>query len=129
MNPLRTTFSILLLLVVSGCTNTPNNSETMEIEQILKSPASFLGQTVQIQGVVNQANAQKQLFSVISPREFEECGIGSCNVNEQLPIRYSGNLPEVGKRIQLVGRISQVGEGFIYEAESVKDFEAISANE
>jgi hypothetical protein len=123
--------SILLMFVVSSCSKDQNNSNAVEIERLLANPASFVGQTIQIQGVVNLVNPEKQLFSIISQREFKECGIGSCNVDAQLPIRYHdpSRLPQVGKRIQIVGKISQVSGGFVYEADSIKDVEDISGNE
>ena len=121
--------SVFLVLVVSSCSRSQNDSTTVEVEQILKSPTSFVGQTIVVQGIVNQVNDDKQLFSVISQREFLECGIGSCNINAQLPIRYRGQFPSVGKQIQITGKISQVEKGFVYEAQSVKNIEAISADE
>lgn len=113
---------LLMLFSLSNC-KVEDDSNFVEIEQILEKPAAFANQGILIQGVVNQVNSEKQLFSIISQKEFKECGIGACNINEQLPIRYVGELPEVGKLLQITGKVKQIEKGFIYEAESIRNIE------
>ncbi len=114
----------LMLFSLSNC-KVENDSKLVEIEQILEKPAAFANKGILIQGVVNQVNSAKQLFSVISQKEFKECGIGDCNINEQLPIRYVGELPDVGMLLQITGKVKQVEKGFIYEAESIRNIESL----
>jgi hypothetical protein len=111
---------ILILFSLTNCNKVDDASNIVEVEQILDKPTAFINKNFIIQGVVNQVNSEKQLFSIISQREYKECGIGSCNVNEQLPVRYDGNIPEVGQQIEIVGAIKEVEKGFIYEAESIR---------
>jgi hypothetical protein len=113
----------LILIFVTGCGNTSGDSNLVEVEQILDKPSAFVNKNALIRGVVNQVNSDKQLFSVISQKEFKECGIADCNANEQLPVRYQGDLPQVGETIEIVGIVKQSEEGFIYEAGSIKSLE------
>jgi hypothetical protein len=68
-------------------------------------------------------NSDKQLFSVISQKEFKECGIADCNASEQLPIRYTSDLPKVGEQIEITGIVRQIEKGFVYEAQSIRNTE------
>jgi hypothetical protein len=115
---------VLMLFSLSNC-KVDADSNFIEIEQILGNPAAFANKGILIQGIVNQVNSEKQLFSVISQKEFKECGIADCNINEQLPVRYVGELPEVGKLIEITGTVKQIEKGFIYEAESIKHIESL----
>jgi hypothetical protein len=113
----------LIIIFVTSCSNTPGNSNLIEIEQILDKPSAFVNKNSLIHGVVNQVKSNKQLFSVISQKEFKECGIADCNANEQLPVRYQGALPQVGETIEIVGIVKQSEEGFVYEAGSIRNLE------
>lgn len=119
---------IVLIAALAGCSDGQKDSNIVEIEQVIESPVPFLDKQIQIQGVVSQANSDKQLFSVISQREFQECGIAECNANEQLPVRFSGDVPEVGKPVAIIGVVKQAEKGFIYEAESVRNIEDLPDN-
>lgn len=113
----------LILIFVTSCGKAPGDSNSVEIEQILDKPSAFVNKKALIRGVVNQINSNKQLFSVISQKEFKECGIADCNASEQLPVRYQGVLPQVGEKIEIVGIVKQTEEGFIYEAGSIRSLE------
>lgn len=111
--------AIMLVALFAGCSNAHKESNKIEINQVLENPASFLEKQIQIHGVVSQADSGKQLFSVISKKEFQECGIDECNANDQLPVRYNGDLPEIGKQVVIIGMVKQAEKGYIYEAESL----------
>ena len=123
MNLLKLLFIILLPLIFWNCGQTDNNSNLVEVEQVLATPTEFANQTLVVQGVVSQVNSDKQLFSLISKKEFEECGIADCNASEQLPIRYNGNLPKVGEKIEITGIVKQIQKGFVCEAQSLRNVE------
>jgi len=116
---------VVISVAVTKCGKIESTSKRVDVEQILQKPAVFVNKNLLIQGIVNQVNTEKQLFSVISQKEFQECGIGVCNINEQLPIRYSGELPEVGKLVEIMGRLRKIEKGFVYEAESVRKIESL----
>ena len=116
-------FIVLQLFFFAHCSQTAKSSNRVEIEQILETPTAFANKGILIQGVVSQVNSEKQLFSVISQKEFKECGIAACNINDQLPIRYGGELPDVGKLLQITGKVKQIEKGLIYEAESIRNIE------
>lgn len=111
----------LIVLSVVSCSSENKKSKVVNVEQVLNEPKDFLNKNILIEGVVNQVNKDKNIFSVISDKEFSECGIGECNINEQLPVRYSGELPELGKKIEISGIIKKNDKGFIYEAESIRN--------
>jgi hypothetical protein len=123
MKPFKNLMPLLLYLFLINCSHTPDNSNLVAIEKILDKPQVLVNKTILIQGVVNQVNPDKLLFSVISQKEFEECGISECNASEQLPIRYQGDLPAVGQQIEIVGIVKGIDQGFIYEAESIRNIE------
>jgi hypothetical protein len=113
MKPFKKLLPLLLFLFLINCSHAPNNSDLVAIEKILDNPQVLVNKTILIQGVVNQVNPDKLLFSVISQKEFEECGISECNASEQLPIRYPGDLPEVGRQIEIVDIVKEIDQGFI----------------
>lgn len=121
MNLFKLFLIVLLPFFFLNCGRSDQNSDLVEVEQILATPTNFANQTIIVQGVVNQVNSDKQLFSVISQKEFKECGIDDCNAGEQLPIRYNGNLPKVGEEIEITGIVKQIEKGFVCEAQSIRN--------
>ena len=120
---------LLLILTIFGTTvfGQTNNDEAqqVQVETILKSPGDFLDDAITIYGIVRQSIAEKHLFAIISEKEFKKCGITKCNAAEQLPVRYTGELPNVGDEIQVSGNIKKTEQGFIYEAGSIKNIKDI----
>jgi hypothetical protein len=121
MSLMKWILAALIVLSVVSCSSETKESKVVNVEQVLNEPIDFLNKNILIEGVVNQVNKDKNVFSVISEKEFEECGIGECNVNEQLPVRYSGELPELGKKVEIAGIVKKNDKGFIYEAESIRN--------
>lgn len=116
---------LLIAFVIQGCKN--NSSETASVEDVLDNPTEFLNQEIRIEGVVSQSNSDNQQFSIIGDKEFKECGIGKCNANEQLPIRFKSELPQVGNKVEVLGQITKTEEGFIYEAKIIRNIKDIPA--
>jgi hypothetical protein len=116
---------LLIAFLIQGCKN--SSSETASVEDVLDNPTEFLSQEIKIEGVVSQSNSVKQQFSIISDKEFKECGISKCNANEQLPIRFKSELPEVGNKVEVSGQISKTEEGYIYEAKTIRNIKDIQA--
>jgi hypothetical protein len=121
MRILKWVLTILMVSAFVSCSSENKESKVVNVEQVLNEPSDFLNKNILIEGIVNQVNNDKQIFSIISEKEFNECGIGECNVNEQLPVRYSGELPELGNKIEIAGIVKKNDEGFIYEAGSIRD--------
>ena len=121
MSLLKWVLIILMCLSIINCSSENNESKIVNVDQVLTEPNDFINQNILIEGIVNQVNTDKSIFSIISEREFNECGISECNVNEQLPVRYSGDLPELGKKIKIAGVVKKNDKGFIYEAESIRN--------
>jgi hypothetical protein len=114
---------LFIAFVIQGCKN--SNTGIASVEDVLDNPTEFLSQEIKIKGVVSQSNFDKQQFSIIGDKEFKECGIGKCNVNEQLPIRFKSELPQVGDKVEVFGQITKTEEGFIYEAKTIRNIKDI----
>ncbi len=121
MNLVKWVLTALIVISVVSCSSENKESKVVNVEQVLDEPDVFINKNILIEGVVNQVNKDKNIFSIISEKEFEECGIGECNVNEQLPVRYSGNIPGLGEKIEIAGIVKKNDKGFIYEAESIRN--------
>lgn len=70
---------------------------------VLNNPNEFLSQEIKIEGVVSQSDSDEQQFSIIGEKEFDECRIEKYNANEQLPIRFKNELPQVGDKVEVSG--------------------------
>jgi hypothetical protein len=116
---------LLIAFTIQGCKN--SNSDIASVEDVLDNPTEFLSQEIKIEGVVSQSNSDKQQFSIIGEKEFDECGIDKCNANEQLPIRFESGLPQVGDKVEVFGQITKTEEGFIYEAKTIRNIKDIPA--
>lgn len=121
MNTTKWILSILILFLFISCGENNKNSIVINVEQVLNEPKNFLNKNISIQGMVNKVNEDKNIFSVISEKEFSECGLGECNVNGQLPVRFSGKLPGLGEKVEISGIVKKNEKGFIYEAKSVRN--------
>ena len=121
MSFLKWILIILMCLSIINCSSENNESKIVNVEQVLNEPSNFINKNILIEGIVNQVNTDKSLFSIISEEEFNECGISECNVNEQLPVRFSGELPELGEKIEIAGTVKKNDKGFIYEAGSIRN--------
>lgn len=121
MNATKWLLSVLILLSFVGCGENNKVSRVLNIEQVLNEPKNFLNKNISIQGMVNKVNENKNIFSVISEKEFSECGFGECNVNEQLPVCFLGKLPGLGEKVEIAGIVKKNEKGFIYEAETVRN--------
>ena len=121
MNATKWFLSVLILFLLVACGENNKDSKVLNVEQVLNEPENFLNTDISIQGIVNKVNEDKNIFSVISEKEFSECGLGECNVNDQLPVRFSGKLPGLGEKVEIAGIVKKNEKGFIYEAESVRN--------
>ena len=115
---------LLIAFAIQGCKN--SSSKMASVEDILNNPTEFLNQEIEVQGVVSQSKIDKQLFYIIGEKEFVKCGIDKCNANEQLPIRFKNELPQVGDKVEVFGQITKTEEGFIYEAKNIRHIKDIS---
>ena len=121
MNATKWFLSVLILLLLVGCGENNKGSKVLNVKQVLNEPNNFLNKKILIKGIVNKVNENKNIFSVISEKEFNECGTGDCNVNEQLPVRFHGKLPGLGEKVEIAGIVKKIDKGYIYEAESIRN--------
>jgi|GEM_PF-4832296 len=122
----KTVIFLLIAFAIQSCQN--NKPGIATVEDVLDNPMEFLSQENTIQGVVSQSKIDKQLFYIIGEKEFKKCGIDKCNANEQLPIRFKSELPQVGDKVEVFGQITKTDEGFIYEAKSMNKYDEQNQN-
>ena len=125
MNATKWLLSVLILFLFVGCSENNKGTKVLNVEQVLNEPNNYLNKNISIQGMVNKVNEDKNIFSVISEKEFSECGLGECNVNEQLPVRFQGKLPGLGEKVEIAGIVKKNVKGFIYEAKSIRNVKSL----
>jgi len=126
VNNMKKIIAVLVIAsVIVSCQE--NKTQIASVDDVLNNPGEFINQETKVEGIVSQTNANKQQFSIIGEKEFKKCDIGKCNANEQLPIRFKGELPKIGEKIEVVGQITKSEEGFIYEAKTIRNIKDISA--
>ena len=74
MNATKWFLSVLILLLLVGCGENNKGSKVLNVKQVLNEPNNFLNKKILIKGIVNKVNENKNIFSVISEKEFNECG-------------------------------------------------------
>lgn len=122
---MRKVFAFLIITIaIQSCQN--GISRQVTVENILNNPTAYINQGIKLQGVVSLLSSGKQQFNIIGEKEFEDCKIGECNANKQLPIRFKNGLPKVGDKVEVSGQIIKTKEGFIHEAKSIRHIKSIS---
>jgi len=119
---------ILIVLLITTAVLSCQNSKPKiaNLDDVLNNPSEYLNKKVNIQGIVNQIDFDKNQFSIIGKKEFEECGIGKCNINERLPVRFKGDFPTIKDKVEVSGYITKTEKGFIYEAKSIRNIKDLS---
>ena len=99
---------------------TPTVSDEIGVERLAKDPAAFNGRQITLRGVVADVAPQRRLFTVIDLTEYNACRELNCSSYE-VPIAFSGALPETAQSVRIVGRLSQPAPGrYLVQAAKVE---------
>lgn len=120
----------LALATVASCQPAARDSQAarsnqapraeLGVEQLAKSPAAYLGQSLRLRGVVASTAGERQLFTVIDEAEYKSCRELGCAAFE-VPIAFAGALPETARTVRVAGRLEQSEPGrYVVRADSVE---------
>ncbi len=120
----------LALATVAGCqpaTRTreaPRSSQAplaeLGVEQLARSPATYVGQPLVLRGVVASTAGERHLFTVIDEAEYKSCRELGCAAFE-VPIAFAGALPETARTVRVGGRLERPEPGrYIVRADHVE---------
>lgn len=90
--------------------NQENNNIVVNIESFAKNPYSYLNKEIQLKGVVSFVYPESQMIVLIDNKEYASCGVVTCAIN-QIPVSYSGPMPNVKDFIIATGKVSQTNDG------------------
>ncbi len=80
------------------------------VERLAKNPAAFRGRTFVLRGVVSAVAPKQQMFTVIDQKEYDSCRELGCSAY-QIPITFTGALPETARSVLITGRLEQPQPG------------------
>ncbi len=80
------------------------------VERLAKNPAAFRGRTFILRGVVSAVAQKRQMFTVIDQKEYDSCRELGCAAY-QIPITFTGALPETARSVLITGRLEQPQPG------------------
>ena len=119
---------ILMVMVLGLCTWTypvssadssmtnadaTNGTKIVAVEDVLKSPENFSG-TMGVAGRVMNIDQSKSMF-------FLGCKTSTPCACAMMPVKYGGQMPEIGSDIVVIGKITTTEAGkFIFEGQEVK---------
>ncbi len=80
------------------------------VERLARNPAAYRGRTFTLRGVVSAVAPKRQMFTVIDQKEYDSCRELSCSAY-QIPITFTGALPETARSVLITGRLEQPQAG------------------
>lgn len=93
--------------------NTTNGMKIVAVEDVLKSPENFSG-TMGVAGRVIKIDQSKSMF-------FLGCKTSTPCACAMMPVKYGGQMPEIGSDIVVIGKITTTEAGkYIFEGQEVK---------
>ncbi len=90
----------------------------INVNELAANPAAFYG-NIMLRGVVAGVNKAQKIFGVIDVSEFKSCGTLLC-ARYTLPVKYSGNPPELKSLVNISGRLIKNSRGMIIEARNIQ---------
>lgn len=90
----------------------------ISVKELAANPAAFSGNII-LRGVVAGVNKSQKIFGIIDLSEFKSCGTLLC-ARYTLPVKYSGNPPEVKSIVKISGRLIKNHRGLIIEAGNIQ---------
>ena len=104
-----------------GTTSQPSPARAhkiINVNELAAKPAAFYGDII-LQGVVAGVNKAQKVFGIIDVNEFKSCGTLLC-ARYTLPVKYSGNPPELKSIVKISGRLIKNNRGMIIEAGNIQ---------
>ena len=103
----------------AAITVTPNaSSKAVHVDELAKSPEGFRSEFV-LCGVVAGVSRGDGVFAVIDSREFESCGVLTCDANT-IPVKFDGDMPAPKTIVEITGRVVRGEKGLIIDAKRVE---------
>ena len=100
--------------------NQENNNTIVSVEDFAKNPYLYLNKKIQLKGVVSFVYPESQMIVLIDNKEYASCGVVTCAIN-QIPVSYSGSMPNVKDFIIASGMLSQTSDGkLLFKANKIK---------
>ncbi len=90
----------------------------INVNELAANPAAFYG-NIRLRGVVAGVNKARKVFGIIDVSEFKSCGTLLC-ARYTLPVKYSGNPPELKSIVNISGRLTKNNRGMIIEAQNIQ---------
>jgi len=93
--------------------NATGGMKIVAVEDVLKSPENFSG-TLGVDGRVMKVDQSKSMF-------FLGCKTSTPCACALMPVKYAGQMPEIGSDIVVIGKITTTeAEKYIFEGQEVK---------
>lgn len=98
----------------AGAELAPPDSATsvLGVDAFMRSTPG-LEQPVTVEGVVSAVAADSQTLALIDRTEFEQCNMLSC-AKLTLPVRWAGEMPELGHTVRVIGRVEDRAGGKVF---------------
>lgn len=114
----------IALAVLTSCQPTTRTSQApraeLQVEQLAKTPASYMGQVLRLRGIVASSTSERHMFTVIDEAEYKSCRELGCAAFE-VPIAFAGALPETARTVRIAGRLEQAEPGrYLVRADRVE---------
>ena len=88
--------------------------ESVGVDELMQNPELYSG-VIRVRGVVSGVSEEDQSLALIDPGEYEECDVTTC-ADLTLPVRWSGEPPELAQKVELVGDVQEVDGQLIFVA-------------
>lgn len=97
-----------------------NSGTVLDVNTMADNVNQYLDKSINLRGVVSFVYPESQTLVIIDNKEFANCGVVTCAIN-QIPVSYSGTLPNVKDFVQVSGTVFRDGSGkLIIKASQLK---------
>ena len=93
-------------------------SGIVHVAELAENPGAYRGEFV-LHGVVAGVSTTDGVFGIIDSREFDSCGLLTC-ADHVIPVRFAGELPDLGTEVEITGRVIRRPEGLLIDARHVE---------
>ncbi len=111
--------------LIKAANSTSKNSQidsntVLDVDMLANNVNQYFDKSINLKGVVSFVYPESQSLVVIDNKEFANCGVVTCAIN-QIPVNYTGTLPNVKDYVQVSGMVSRDSSGkLIIKATQVK---------
>jgi len=97
---------------------TQGSTKALSVNEVGSDPGAFTG-TITVTGIMGGVSPQDPtIFGIMDKKELQ-CTTPNCN-KVFIPVKFQGELPVLGDEVNLTGRFVDVGNGFLFAAETMK---------